>query len=185
MRNAFPAEPYLLGLDVGANSIGWALVAVEEGRPARSAAAGVRVFAAGVEGDIASGRDQSRAKTRREARLRRRMLERRGRRLDKLGHLLQQAGLLPAGDLTSADAAMRFFADLDRSLFPEQARRADPHVLPYRLRARALDEGLTPYELGRALYHLAQRRGFASNRRTLLYQSDDSRPTTVGVSPGG
>jgi CRISPR-associated endonuclease Csn1 len=32
------------------------------------------------------------------------------------------------------------------------------------LRARALDHPLEPYELGRALYHLAQRRGFLSNR---------------------
>jgi CRISPR-associated endonuclease Csn1 len=36
-------------------------------------------------------------------------------------------------------------------------------VLPYYLRARALDEPLEAYELGRALYHLAQRRGFQSN----------------------
>lgn len=179
MKNAFPAEPYLLGLDVGTNSIGWALLAVEEGRPARLAGAGVRVFAAGVEGDISSGRDESRAKARREARLRRRMLERRRGRLDKLALLLQEAGLLPPGDLGSPDAAATLFADLDRSLFPQPARRSDPHVLPYRLRARALDERLTPHELGRALYHLAQRRGFASNRRTLRARAGEQDERSV------
>ena len=36
--------------------------------------------------------------------------------------------------------------------------------MPYFLRARSLDQALTEHELGRALYHLAQRRGFLSNR---------------------
>lgn len=156
---------HVLGLDIGANSIGWALVARKDGKLAGVVRTGVRVFAAGVEGDIESGRDESRAAKRREARLRRRMLGRRRGRQDKLALLLQQAGLLPAGDLATPKARMQFFGDLDRSLFPEEVRRSDPHVLPYRLRGRALDEKLAPYELGRALYHLAQRRGFLSSRR--------------------
>ena len=36
---------------------------------------------------------------------------------------------------------------------------------PYELRARALDDPLGPHELGRALFHLNQRRGFKSNRK--------------------
>ncbi|MCB2051969.1 MAG: type II CRISPR RNA-guided endonuclease Cas9, partial [Novosphingobium sp.] len=36
---------------------------------------------------------------------------------------------------------------------------------PYALRARALDQALSPHELGRALFHLNQRRGFKSNRK--------------------
>ncbi len=39
------------------------------------------------------------------------------------------------------------------------------HQLPYLLRARALDHRLEPFELGRAIYHLGQRRGFKSNRK--------------------
>ena len=38
-------------------------------------------------------------------------------------------------------------------------------VMPYILRATALDEPLEPLFLGRALYHLAQRRGFLTNRK--------------------
>ena len=38
-------------------------------------------------------------------------------------------------------------------------------VLAADLRARGLDENLAPHELGRALFHLNQRRGFKSNRR--------------------
>jgi len=165
MKSEFQAGDYILGLDVGVNSVGWALVTLDNGQLAGLTRAGVRVFAAGVEGDVATGRDESRAAKRREARSRRRMLERSRRRLDKLALLLQQAGLLPPGDLSSPHARTRFFTDLDRSLFPQAPRGTDAHVQLYRMRARALDERLEPHELGRALYHLAQRRGFLSSRR--------------------
>lgn len=39
---------------------------------------------------------------------------------------------------------------------------------PYLLRAKALDNPLTAFELGRVLLHLVQRRGFLSNKKTLL-----------------
>lgn len=41
-----------------------------------------------------------------------------------------------------------------------------PNVFPYFLRKVALDEKLEPFELGRALFHLGQRRGFLSNRKS-------------------
>ena len=165
MTSMAEAGQFGLGLDIGANSVGWALVRLQKGRPAGLARSGVRVFAAGVEGTIETGKDSSRAVPRREARLRRRMLARRRMRLNKLAALLQGAGLLPARDLSSPDALMKFFSDLDRALFAEVRGGADSHVHLYRLRARALDEPLSPHELGRALYHLAQRRGFLSNRK--------------------
>jgi CRISPR-associated endonuclease Csn1 len=37
---------------------------------------------------------------------------------------------------------------------------------PYELRRKGLDHALTPAEFGRALFHLNQRRGFLSNRKT-------------------
>jgi CRISPR-associated endonuclease Csn1 len=36
---------------------------------------------------------------------------------------------------------------------------------PYELRVRAVTGILTPHELGRALIHLSQRRGFQTNRK--------------------
>ncbi len=60
---------------------------------------------------------------------------------------------------------LQYFRALDDSLFSREARQSDPHLLHYRLRARALEEKLTRYELGRALYHLAHRRGFLSNSK--------------------
>ena len=44
-----------------------------------------------------------------------------------------------------------------------EARKELQHLDPYSLRARALDQSLRPFELGRALFHLDQRRGFKSN----------------------
>ena len=63
---------------------------------------------------------------------------------------------------------------LSLKLLPEELKQTNtPEVLlnqlgnPYQLRAKALDEPLTSYELGRVLLHLVQRRGFLSNRKRL------------------
>jgi hypothetical protein len=66
------ASEYLLGLDIGTTSIGWALIALKSDEPCGILRAGVRCFEAGVEGDIEAGKDSSRARPRRIARLARR-----------------------------------------------------------------------------------------------------------------
>jgi len=184
MKNA--AEEHILGLDIGANSIGWALIAFQGGTPERIVRAGVRCFQAGVEGDVESGKDQSRAQKRREARLARRQTERRARRMGKVARRLQQAGLLPEGAIDNGEERLRFFTKLDRSIssrylsaVPEAGpeRRRLAHVIPYKLRADALDQRLEPHDLGRALYHLAHRRGFLSNRRAPV--KTDEKPGVV------
>lgn len=45
-------------------------------------------------------------------------------------------------------------------------RKALETLDPYSLRVAALDRALAPYEIGRAIFHLNQRRGFKSNRKT-------------------
>ncbi|MEW6202934.1 MAG: type II CRISPR RNA-guided endonuclease Cas9 [bacterium] len=177
---------FTLGLDIGANSIGWALLECiedDEGKPEPSKLinAGARVFEAGVEGDIESGKDESRAKTRREARLRRRMLARQTKRLLKLAGILQDANLLPKDDLINPETRLKFFESLDQSL---SNNPADPAMLPYYLRARALNEPLQPYELGRALYHLAQRRGFLSTRKAQETKNEKEKEEEGTVKEG-
>jgi CRISPR/Cas system Type II protein with McrA/HNH and RuvC-like nuclease domain len=66
------ASEYLLGLDIGTTSIGWAFIALRNDEPCGILRAGVRCFEAGVEGDIEKGKDSSRARPRRIARLARR-----------------------------------------------------------------------------------------------------------------
>lgn len=56
----------------------------------------------------------------------------------------------------------------------DRAERKAQEVLdPYALRAKALDHALTPHELGRALFHLGQRRGFKSNRKAGNKEKED------------
>jgi CRISPR-associated endonuclease Csn1 len=48
----------------------------------------------------------------------------------------------------------------------EAARKALAALDPYTLRAKGLKEQLTGPEFARALFHINQRRGFQSNRKT-------------------
>ena len=179
-----PAHGYVLGIDLGTNSCGWAAVHRDgAGHPAGVLAAGVRVFQQGTEGDIASGRDSSRNVKRRDSRQARRQGERRRRRRLKVFHILQRAALLPPG--TSANEV---FDTLDRELLDNYVREAGvsrdrlSSTLPYFLRKRALDERLAPYELGRVFYHLAQRRGFVSNRRSPVKDDEELGKVQEGIT---
>lgn len=87
--------PFVLGIDLGTNSLGWAMIGLEVDRPAQLLRCGARVFDAGMEGDIESGQEESRNKKRRLMRSQRRQTERRARRQRKVFHLLQNYGLLP------------------------------------------------------------------------------------------
>lgn len=164
------SKNYILGLDIGANSIGWAVFETAGGEPSRLADAGVRVFEAGVEGNMESAKDVSRATARREARLHRRQLARRAKRAADLAVELQKYGFLPNGDVSTPEARKVFFDNLDSELADGGT---DPAMLPYRLRARALDEKLEPHQTGRAIYHLAHRRGFLSNRKSSVKKNEE------------
>jgi len=202
-------ESYILGLDLGANSIGWALLEAhpdpeEKGRLKAHGIKqiGVRIFEAGVEGEIEQGKDQSRAVDRRDARLARRRLDRISRRLSHLFYLLMSAGLLPEhpayktelGKKKSAKerkqerdlkakARHEVINQLDQDLV-KKWREKEPlakETLPYILRAKALDEKLELYELGRALFHLAQRRGFLCNRKAKAKDDEELGKVNQGI----
>jgi len=106
--------------------------------------------------------------------------------LVKVGHALQRAGVLPEGNLSDPEIRQHLFNKLDREILgsPWFAQKvesglypAPTHTMPYILRAAALEEKLEPRFLGRALYHLAQRRGFWSNRKTA--PKKDEKPGEV------
>ncbi|MCG6154661.1 type II CRISPR RNA-guided endonuclease Cas9 [Rubinisphaera margarita] len=139
-----------LGLDIGSNSIGWALIDDDTNQ---IEAAGVRIFPMGLE-STQSG-EKSKNADRRLARGTRRLLRRRSKRKQALRRLLIEMGLLPSVALEDRESPDRI--DWERSTF----KAADP----YSLRKKALDAPLEPHELGRVLLHLNQRRGFKSNRK--------------------
>lgn len=176
-------QQYILGLDIGTNSIGWALLRAEERGerilPVGIETTGVRIFQAGVAGSIEQGRTESHAKARREARMLRRGVFRDSQRLRRAFRLLQEVGLLP-GDPSRSSERDRIVKQLDAKLREKWQRKlreegmnvesvkvAVHHNLPYLLRARGLDEELEPFEIGRAFYQLAQRRGFKSTRKNI------------------
>lgn len=65
---------------------------------------------------------------------------------------------------------------IEHGFFPkdETERKALERLDPYALRAKGLDDALTPAEFARALFHINQRRGFKSNRKTDAKESDSS-----------
>jgi CRISPR-associated endonuclease Csn1 len=135
-------RPYRLGIDVGSNSLGWFVVWLNEaGEPVELGPGGVRIYP--------DGRDpkskESNAADRRVARGMRRRRDRYLKRRGNLMTLLVAHGLMPA---------------------KEGARKVLETLDPYELRAKALDEMLPAHHIGRALFHLNQRRGFLSNRKT-------------------
>ena len=159
-------DSYRLGIDLGSGSIGWAAVTEPEDGPPSVLDLGVRHFEAGVLGDIESGKDESRATARRDARGPRRLTWRRQHRMRKVFRALQAVDLLPPSEYDSHDSRHSLLAKVDKELRPRLSLDGDrivQHLLPYVLRTRALDERLSRHALGRALYHLAQRRGFLSN----------------------
>lgn len=192
---------YALSLDIGANSIGWACLACdEEGEPCallNGISLGAHVFDAGVENFFGSGqgKEESRGAKRRAARMMRRQLRRRARRQARTYNLLAAAGLLPALSVnkprTSDGTARREYQSalalardaaikaLDMQLAAKFDTPQAIEHLPYFLRARALDYRLEPHELGRALYHLAQRRGFKSARKGGSKEADEERSTVL------
>lgn len=192
----FPLAPYVLALDLGANSVGWAALRLDSGgRPAgllndprdpqAPPSMGVRVFEAGVDRYGQGDREESRNAQRRMARQQRRQAERRARRIRSTFRRLVEAGLLPPPAGNGVDERLArdtVLKSLDESLARRWATRLSPEqrslafeLLPYLLRAKALDERLEPHEIGRSLYHLAQRRGFKSARRTTKRDDDKER----------
>lgn len=149
--------PWRLGLDLGTNSLGWCALALDDNkRPYQVLAIGSRIFSNGR--DPKSG--ASLAIDRRTARAMRRRRDRFKQRQAALLKYLTAGGLFP--------------------IDPE-ARKALEGLDPFDLRARALTETLPLHHIGRALFHLNQRRGFKSNRKTDRGTNDEGGKIAIGV----
>ncbi|MBK8913459.1 MAG: type II CRISPR RNA-guided endonuclease Cas9 [Phycisphaerales bacterium] len=180
------SQEIVLGLDIGSESIGWSLCRVADGLAGGLQDCGTHAFEAGVSGtsiDLEKGADESRGVERRLARQARRQFDRRARRARKVFGILQRAGFLPDGHSAAPAEIDAIIKALDAQLRDPAYRIGDPlcpagdhraaQVLPYRLRALAIgSQPLPAFELGRALYSLAQRRGFRSSRRDAAGSTD-------------
>ncbi|MCF7840942.1 MAG: type II CRISPR RNA-guided endonuclease Cas9, partial [Candidatus Marinimicrobia bacterium] len=160
----------VLGLDLGPNSIGWALIDDEAGKIIGT---GVRIFEEGL--NRKGAQEESKNATRRAARQARKMNARRKNRLKRLSYILTDLSMFPG----SKNEEAAFF-----------------QIDPYKVRAEGLHRKLTLFELGRAFYHLNQRRGYKSNRKTdkendksVIYEGKDGKiginETTQAIVTGG
>ena len=149
---------YRLGIDLGTNSIGWAAIILDENdSPCRVLDMGVRIFPDGRKPIDKTSNAVDRRLARGHRRRRDRYLKRRSVLIDAL----VEYGLMPSD---------------------KEERKALERCDPYTLRARALDERLGPFELGRALFQLNQRRGFKSNRKAAPDDDNDARKTRADTS---
>ena len=152
----------ILGLDMGSNSLGWALLSADENnQPAAIVDSGVRIFQKAVEEKTPTPKNQKR----RSRRLARRTIQRRARRKRQLLNYLISLQLLPK-ELAQIDKPEAILNDL-----------GDPYVL----RAKALKEALSKQELGRVFLHLVQRRGFLSKKKTILGRDMLDDPDVISI----
>lgn len=156
----------ILGLDLGTNSVGWAVIDDEENR---ILGMGSRIFPEGVVAKtIGQGeREESKNAARRNSRQQRRQFYRKRLRKVKLLRTLIDLDMCP---LTHDE--LNIWAKWDKKKgkaarkAPTNAAYVEWHTQnPYYLRNKGLNEDLNLYEMGRVLYHIIQRRGFLSNRK--------------------
>ncbi|HRK70015.1 MAG TPA: type II CRISPR RNA-guided endonuclease Cas9 [Micropepsaceae bacterium] len=129
----------VFGFDIGTTSIGSAVVRMDAAAGSGEILhMGVRIFpeARGPDGIPLN-------QERRKRRMMRRQLRRRRDRRRDLNSILSQSNLLPP---FSKEKGSPWAAVMARD--------------PWQLRKQAISEALSPHEVGRALYHLAQRRHF-------------------------
>ena len=147
---------YSLGLDIGTASIGWAVIDEDK---KRIHDVGVRIFE--KPEDPKSGK--SLAEPRRTARSTRRRLKRRRQRLNALKEFFISHQLLDR-------------RTLEQLLLPENKHN------PYEIRERAMSDKVSNEELFVALYNIAKRRGYKSNRKSLEEKDSEGSRVLSAIS---
>ena len=166
----------ILGIDTGTNSLGWAIVDNEDGVK-KLITKGSNIFSEGVK--IEKGIESSKAAERTEHRSVRKHYWRRKIRKIRLLTILSANHLCPPLEQYSLRQWRLKKVYPDNELFMEWQRTEDKaNVNPYKFRYICLNQKLDltditqRYILGRALYHLNQRRGFLSNRKETTKESE-------------
>jgi len=152
----------ILGLDLGTNSIGWAIRDTnKEGN--QIVDTNVIVFPQGVGEE--KGVEFSLASERTKHRASRKLYKRRKKRKTDLLKLLIENGFCPLTNdelliwsVYKKGQEMKY--PTDNFEFSEWLK-----INPYEVRSKAVNSIVTKLELGRALYHMCQRRGFKSGRK--------------------
>jgi len=143
-------KDYILGLDLGTNSIGWACI---DDRENKILDTGVRIFDAAEEPKTGA----SLALPRREAQLTRRRLKRRRERLNKTIKLLIK---------------YKFIKD------KKEVQNAYKNNI-WVLRVEALDKLLQNEDLAKIIYHIIKNRGFKSSKKEIKNKENLIKPNKI------
>lgn len=166
----------ILGIDTGTNSLGWAIVDKNE-NDYHLVAKGTNIFSEGVK--IEKGIESSKASERTDHRSIRKHYWRRKIRKIRLLALLSENSLCPP---IKKEALRRWrlkkVYPSDDAFMEWQRTEDKASVNPYKFRYICLTQKLDlsdltqRFILGRALYHINQRRGFLSNRKESTKESE-------------
>ncbi|MFV0345370.1 MAG: type II CRISPR RNA-guided endonuclease Cas9 [Bacteroidales bacterium] len=184
-----------LGIDMGTNSIGWAIVELDDGRYTLIDR-GVRIFQEGVK--IEKGVESSKAAYRTKFRsARRNKYRRKLRKIETLKALscYDYCPKLSEEELNDwrfkkiypNNQALRhwWMTDNQETLEERLSKTKNPYYFRDLAASKKLDlsEESNRYAIGRAFYHMAQRRGFLSNRLEGTKESDgDVRKSISGIN---
>ena len=143
---------YAIGLDIGISSVGYSVLELNaDDQPCRIERLGSRIF-----NQAENPKDGSPlAAPRREARGARRRLRRHRHRLERIRGLIVSSRILTKEELS--ELYLGELSDI------------------YEVRTRALDELISRSEFARVLIHLAQRRGYKSNRKAEAKDGDSGK----------
>lgn len=168
-----------LGLDLGTNSIGWAIVERND-TECTLKDKGVTIFQEGVAREKESEKPAVQDRTAARA-LRRHYFRRRLRKIELLKVLIRHGLCPPLTDEQLVLWRTKKIYPTGEEFIRWQRTDDNEDKNPYHDRYRALTEVLDlrlqsdRYVLGRALYHLGQRRGFLSNRREAAEDSESGK----------
>ena len=175
----------ILGLDTGTNSLGWAIVDKDE-KEYHLFAKGTNIFSEGVK--IEKGIESSKAAERTDHRSVRKHYWRRKVRKIRLLTILSENNLCPP--LKTADLRqwrLKKVYPQDEYFMEWQRTEDKANVNPYKFRYICLTQKLDltditqRFILGRALYHINQRRGFLSNRKESTKESEGAVKEGISV----
>ena len=144
---------YVLGLDIGIASVGWAVLALDScDEPYKIVDLNSRIFPKAENPKDGA----SLALPRRLARGNRRRLRRRRHRMIRIKKLICRVGMLSRAEMDS---------------LYDNAFDTDVYIL----RSQGLERMLSNMEWARVLIHIAKHRGFKSNRKSIKAEGDDGK----------
>ena len=153
----------ILGLDLGTNSIGWAIRDNNIDNKNQILDSGVLVFSQGVGEE--KGVEFSLASERTKKRASRKLYSRRKQRKSDLLKLLIENGMCPLTIDELNNWAV--YTKGKPNIYPTENFEFSEwlKINPYEARSNASNNPVSNFEFGRALYHICQRRGFKSGRK--------------------